>query len=208
MLAGFAAAPGRPARGHDGHDGLEDDVATISYEQALRTHARRRPAAALGLPFEPEALAPAESEVAPQIAKPVASTEEKPPASVRISEWAAETKNPALEASRKAASITIRLTQAECDQVHERAAAAGLTASAYLRSCLFEAETLRAQVKEALDQFRTAGPAGGTVSGPASGPANGKKPVRSEGQASDAEHSARRSWLRSRWLGGEGAKSA
>jgi len=32
---------------------------------------------------------------------------------------------------------------------------AGLTVSAYLRSCTFEAEALRAQVKEALAELRT-----------------------------------------------------
>ncbi|HVZ84608.1 MAG TPA: hypothetical protein VG893_13125 [Terracidiphilus sp.] len=193
LLAGFAAqsSDGSASRSHDG---LEDDVATISYEQALRTHARRRPAAALGLPFEPDA----EPETA--VPEPAALPPRKPPVSVRISEWAPENWVPenkaagqrthaALAARRKSASITIRLSETECAQVHARAEAAGMTTSAYLRSCLFEAEALRTQVKEALEQFRAAAPA------------EEKKPVRSE-QAS------RLSWLRSRWLGGESAKSA
>ncbi len=55
---------------------------------------------------------------------------------------------------RKTASITIRLTEAEEAQLQERAAAAQLTVSAYLRSCIFEAESLRAQVKQALSQMK------------------------------------------------------
>lgn len=55
---------------------------------------------------------------------------------------------------RKAASVTIRLSEAEQAQLRERAAEAKLTLSAYLRSCIFEAESLRAQVKEALTQMR------------------------------------------------------
>lgn len=60
------------------------------------------------------------------------------------------------QARRKTASVTIRMTQAECDQLQRRASAAGMTVSAYLRSCTFEAEALRAQVKEALAQFSAA----------------------------------------------------
>lgn len=188
-------------------DGLEDDVATISYEQALRTHARRRPAAALGLPFEPFAAMAEEPEtaasVSPEIGYAAEPSAGKQPATESVSGWApgigdaAARNNPVLAASRKAASITIRLTKAECEQVHERATAAGLTASAYLRSCLFEAENLRAQVKEALEQFRAAAP-----DEPA---AAGKKPVRSEDHAADAARPGLRSWLPARWLGAKGA---
>ena len=55
------------------------------------------------------------------------------------------------------ASVTIRLSQAECARLHERAAEAGVTVSAYLRSCTFEAEALRAEVKAALADLRAAG---------------------------------------------------
>ena len=55
----------------------------------------------------------------------------------------------------KCASITIRLSQVECAQLRTRAAEAGLSISAYLRSCTFEAEALRAEVKETLAQLRT-----------------------------------------------------
>src|SRR3974390_1093724 len=50
----------------------------------------------------------------------------------------------------KTASVTIRLTQTERALLHERAAEARLSVSDYLRSCIFESESLRAQVKEAL----------------------------------------------------------
>ena len=62
----------------------------------------------------------------------------------------------AIEQDRKCASITIRVSKAECEQLKRRAADAGLSMSAYLRSCTFEAEALRAQVKEALAELRRA----------------------------------------------------
>ncbi len=60
------------------------------------------------------------------------------------------------QVKRRKASVTIRMTHAESEQLHERASAAGLTTSAYLRSCVFEAEALRTQVKEALAEFSAA----------------------------------------------------
>jgi predicted DNA binding CopG/RHH family protein len=59
------------------------------------------------------------------------------------------------ERNLKDASITIRLSKSECAQLRRRAAEAGLTVSAYLRSCTFEAESLRAMVKETLAQLKT-----------------------------------------------------
>lgn len=53
-------------------------------------------------------------------------------------------------------SVTIRLSKAECVRLHQRAAEAGVTVSAYLRSCTFEAEALRAQVKAVLAELRSA----------------------------------------------------
>ena len=46
------------------------------------------------------------------------------------------------------------MSEVESAQLRQRAAEAGLTISAYLRSCTFEAESLRAQVKETLAQLR------------------------------------------------------
>jgi hypothetical protein len=59
------------------------------------------------------------------------------------------------ERNLKDASITIRLSKAECAQLHRRAAEAGMTVSSYLRSCTFEAESLRAMVKDTLAQLRS-----------------------------------------------------
>jgi len=62
------------------------------------------------------------------------------------------------EAATKSASVTIRMSDAECAQLRKRAAAANLTVSAYMRSCILEAETLRMQVREALAELRAATP--------------------------------------------------
>lgn len=106
---------------------LAEDVATISYEQALRSH-RRVPSTEMLTVFEVSDTAKS------------SATKALPPTSHK---------------NRRNASITIRLTSEEEVQLRERAAAAQLTISAYLRSCIFEAESLRAQVKEALSQIRT-----------------------------------------------------
>ena len=110
---------------------LENDVATISYEQALRSQARFRPA-------DPDQ----DSTMQDVPSRPYSTSGRAVP----------ERKD------RKAASITIRLSEAECAQVRQRATDAGLTMSAYLRSCVLEAEILREQVKEALTQFRSGSP--------------------------------------------------
>jgi hypothetical protein len=60
----------------------------------------------------------------------------------------------ARESDLRSASVTIRLSRAECARLHQRAAEAGLTVSAYLRSCAVEAEGLRAQVKQALAELK------------------------------------------------------
>jgi hypothetical protein len=56
----------------------------------------------------------------------------------------------------KDASITVRMNQTECAQLRQRAAEAGLTVSAYLRSCAFEVESLRALVKDTMSQLKSA----------------------------------------------------
>jgi len=52
--------------------------------------------------------------------------------------------------------VTIRLSEAECARLRRRATEAGLTVSAYLRSCALEADKLRAQVKAALAELKAA----------------------------------------------------
>lgn len=125
VLMDLAAPPAKRPPARD-LDGLEDDIAAISYEQALRAHARYRPLAADPRPQaapEPAAVAPA--------AAPALAT-----------------------FPRKSESVTVRLSQTESELLRQRAAESGLTVSDYLRSCVFEVESLRAQVKEALAALR------------------------------------------------------
>ena len=131
-------------------DGVEDDIVTLSYEHALRSQARYRPGASA-----------APSEVRLRIAQaPPASTAVEAESALRPqtppAPKAAGTAPSLLNANLKRASITIRLSHAESEQLHQRAAESGLTVSAYLRSCTLEVENLRAQVKETLAQLRSA----------------------------------------------------
>ncbi|HUB53367.1 MAG TPA: hypothetical protein VL986_14525 [Terracidiphilus sp.] len=118
-----------------------DDVLTLSYESALKAHSRYRPAAEPSP--EPKPVAPVQNAVSTQ--------EHSCGAGAR-----ALNQSPNLPGDLKTASITIRMSHSECAQLKQRAAEAGMTVSAYMRSCTFEAETLRGQVKEALAQLRAA----------------------------------------------------
>jgi hypothetical protein len=144
-FAGFLSALASPAPssriGSWNDDALADDVATLSYESALKAHSRYKPA--------PEPLSNPSSACVPERVSPAtgglfptAARQPQPPA--------------AGSCDLKSASITIRMSQAECAQLRQRAAEAGMTISAYLRSCTFEAEALRGQVKQALAQLRAA----------------------------------------------------
>jgi hypothetical protein len=137
LLASMAAPP-KPETGWNDTE-LAEDVATISYEQALRTHGRSR-----GSDAEPDRHPTSLGSAC----APVASS----PAHGHESAAASAAKPP------KTASITIRLSETECAQLRLRAAEAGLTVSAYLRSCTLEVESLRAQVKQTLAQLRAPKP--------------------------------------------------
>jgi predicted DNA binding CopG/RHH family protein len=206
LLASLATAGHRRLPSWDEEE-LDEDVASLSYERALRTHARFRPSAAEERP--PVETAPAsadpdldnrqntdnlrivEAELNPS---PSTAFERDPARGIghqtgpTPSDWhpdrhdepdaelATETQAPsdaarhlgttsfhpgttsfsAADRNLKSASITIRLSEAECRQLRERAASAGLTVSAYLRSCTVEAESLRAMVKDTLAQLRSA----------------------------------------------------
>ena len=176
LLAAFAAPAQRPGANGDGSlqagwksgpgwsdDGLEDDVATLSYERALRAHARYRnpdPLAQDADPGpnrfdEPLPAAPAIPRAANRsIASPESGTIFDPIANPEAAADRFQSRQ--FERNLKSASITIRLSKVECAQLHKRAADAGLTVSAYLRSCTFEAESLRAMVKDTLAQLRSA----------------------------------------------------
>lgn len=110
---------------------LPEDVVTITYEQALRAGRLSQPATNQ-LP-DSAVHARAEASSAP-VRRPQHSQ---------------------LEKKHRTASITIRVTSEEQAQLQARAVAAQLSVSAYLRSCIFEAEALRSQVKEALAQMQS-----------------------------------------------------
>jgi hypothetical protein len=145
-LLASLAAPQKPSEPSWSDDQLADDVATLSYEHALQARARYRSQ------FPAPALDSASSS-GPSSTQPAAK------ASLLPETLRAE---PAPRAPRdrtlKRASITIRLSEAESAQLHQRAAEAGLTVSAYLRSCTLEVESLRAQVKDTLAQLRDSTP--------------------------------------------------
>jgi hypothetical protein len=144
-FAGFLSALASPVSSPHGSawndETLADDVVTLSYENALKAHSRYKPQLDL-LPI-PKPDAPAENVSSPQESVSRCATPVFP-------------QPPTAGGDLKTASITIRMSQAECAQLKQRAAEAGMTISAYLRSCTFEAETLRGQVKEALTQLRAA----------------------------------------------------
>lgn len=139
---------------------LRDDVVSLSYEQALRTAARQRPfsvAAAHDASAEP-AAAPARD----------GKTQLLRSRADRFPEGEPGQKN------RMTCSITIRIDESENAELRARAAEAGLTMSAYLRSCIFEVDDLRTQVKQTLAQMRSAPTAlGSAPTVPLQAPATG-----------------------------------
>jgi hypothetical protein len=157
------AAPAQPPKELEwNNDGLADDVAILSYESALKTHARYRTSQASQASdrslTQPAGMEP----FSYQEASSDASPDEPQSQALPIPNWkpgAASDQESSLyrassyERNLKDASITIRMSKAECAQLHRRAAEAGLTVSAYLRSCTFEAESLRAMVKDTLAQL-------------------------------------------------------
>ncbi|MGH9604749.1 MAG: plasmid mobilization protein [Terracidiphilus sp.] len=147
LLAALAAPT--PSKSEPAWDdtALADDVATLSYEKALKSFARYRAPDPGDWPRTPPP-APQPSQLQS------ASTGFEPAEGCETAPLPAQTESTFATRNLKSASITIRLSEAECAQLRNRAAEASLTISAYLRSCTFEAESLRAQVKDALAQLR------------------------------------------------------
>jgi predicted DNA binding CopG/RHH family protein len=159
VLASLGVRPKSPALPWD--DQLADDVATISYEQALRSHSRRDRSEIEVCELRHD---PSGAETA--LPETVSATEDS-------ATFFAPARNQASPKGRmKSASITIRLSEDECAQLRRRASEAGITVSAYLRSCAFEVETLRAQVKEAIAQMRAASPVVAAAPAPSKHPAD------------------------------------
>jgi hypothetical protein len=149
-------------------DDLADDVAILSYESALKSHARYRStdqSLTQSANLEPYCYEEASSGLPVAAQKPVAqytaSLGAIPSPEPRATPAPDPNSEPSLyraaafDRNLKDASITIRMSKAECAQLHRRAAEAGLTVSAYLRSCTFEAESLRAMVKDTLARLRS-----------------------------------------------------
>ena len=170
LLAALASPADRPSTAGRGdtppweNDELADDIATLSYESALRAHSRYRSSEA-GLGGGENPLAQGASNIlemlredglVPATEPPAEGLSASPATTAAALPEANRPLFPPFERNLKDASITIRLSKAECAQLHHRAAEAGLTVSAYLRSCTFEAESLRAMVKETLAQLRSA----------------------------------------------------
>lgn len=133
LLASLAAGPAKSRSPWE--EQLADDVTTLSYESVLRAGAPRTPDAG------PAAAAPEHLSAEASVLKP----------------GPVDAKAPSLYKQKlKTASITIRLSKSERDQLLRRAGEAGLSVSAYLRSCTFEVESLRAQVKDTMRQLREA----------------------------------------------------
>jgi hypothetical protein len=57
--------------------------------------------------------------------------------------------------SQRKSIVSIRLTDPEFAILRDRADESGISVSAYMRSCVLEAETLRAQVKQAMSEMRS-----------------------------------------------------
>jgi hypothetical protein len=157
-FAGLLASMALPASDPEpswSDDGLVDDVATISYERALRSAARNQWPAAAQDPRAPDQSVQSQNsaEAASDSVNPAAPDVAADSSSVAP---AVEHCTPAPNHTPrlKCSSVTIRMSEDECGQLRARAAESGLTVSAYLRSCVFEAEALRAMVKDALAQLR------------------------------------------------------
>lgn len=150
--SGFAAT-GSP----DPVDPFQDDVVTLSYESALKTHARYRQAHECPPPQSAATATAFDNAGDPRASSSVAVPERPAQtASAAAAIAAASRLGNDLEQSRKRASVTLRMSNAECARLQQRAAEAGMTVSAYLRSCAFEVESLRAQVKQTLAELRAA----------------------------------------------------
>lgn len=137
---------------------LNMDVVTLSYDRTLRAHACYKPAYPVDLP------AP-QSEQAQQCGSQEATALVEGPAEKNITAKASARCDADLYGNMRTASVTIRMSKAECERLHRRATEAGVTVSAYVRSCTFEADALRAQVKAALAELRNAGTKGANEQG-------------------------------------------
>ena len=116
-------------------DGFADDVATLSYAQALGA----------------QTAAYLDEDTNQSQTNPVKTAAVEPEPGEETRSFISVQAVP-----RKSASITLRLTAEEDELLRERAAEAGMTVSSYLRACAFEVESLRTQVKLVLAELKLA----------------------------------------------------
>ena len=182
-LLAALATPTQPRALAWSDDNLADDVATLSYERALHAHSRYKSADSVSDPIAPavpsdrsltesaepgpvlgpvpgsirihEAIPADLPQAAPTAAEQTATPQVASSSNADVQSENTHSLPAAFKRNLKCASITIRLSTAESAQLRNRAAEAGLTVSAYLRSCTFEAESLRALVKDTLAQLRS-----------------------------------------------------
>jgi predicted DNA binding CopG/RHH family protein len=168
LLAALAAPAPKTAPAWNDDD-LADDVATLSYERALRARARYRSDAPAEEPSfdpldEPEPIRRIQGPLGDDFEEADRAAEallaslaaDRPKQETKVAPATQPQRAAQLEKNLKDASITIRMSHAESEQLRQRATEAGMTISAYLRSCTFEVESLRAMVKETMAQLRTA----------------------------------------------------
>jgi hypothetical protein len=145
-----------PATEPDPDDGLRDDIAVLSYESALRIN--ERPGNLSGADRlkgrEAGGIDPVAG-VSAAIAGPGSAAAATETARESRSGPIAEAGFQPHELSTRTDRVTLRLSHFEALQLRARAAESGLSVSAYLRTCILEVESLRAQVKNALARMRT-----------------------------------------------------
>jgi predicted DNA binding CopG/RHH family protein len=73
---------------------------------------------------------------------------------LEVQELGLEVQRANLQLEHRNAVVSIRLNDAEVDRLRQRAAESGISVSAYMRSCVLDAEHLRTQVKQALAEMR------------------------------------------------------
>jgi hypothetical protein len=220
LLATLASPPPSPPPEADADaplwnsSDLGEDVATLSYERALRAHARYRPANR-DLARDSDGVDGAQTQAGNSLSDAradapggfdAAGATDAAGAAVRAvaAPWVQTVAAP--DHDLRSASVTIRLSPAECARLHHRAAEAGLTVSAYLRSCAVEAEALRAQVKQALAELKAGTEPPQQAQTACRGPRQGTshpsgKAAGGPGRDQGSKKSARRSffgWIR--WL--------
>jgi hypothetical protein len=124
----------------------EEDLASLSYEHALRTPTRKRPHPAANRIETSRFTNPSPKTALPKTAIP------KSALAVQPSSKSLETR-PFEIAEPRQARTTIRFTAGENKLLRRRASENGIAISAYVRSCVLEVESLRAQVERLMTEM-------------------------------------------------------